>query len=169
MIDFTKAIEARQRQDSVWVDGTEYKIHTEFYWWVLFGRMIIKSRPVIEYDIFYIWNPPENKTMGFEELKKFYINEQPLPHPSKKENDILSVEWKIDSEYIRAAFLQQYGIDLLTQDLHWHCFTALFKALKDTAMNDIISARLYDGKNKDMISSRESWQIANPQTRKRTK
>jgi len=164
MIDFTKS--DRRRQDSVCVNGTEYKIHTKFFWWVLFGRMIIKKHPLADYDQFYKF-PDENldRQAGFEQLMKFYINEQPLPHPSKEKADAIAVEWKIDSEYIRAAFLQQYGIDLLTADIHWHCFHALFNALKDTVINDIMSARLYKGKGKEMNKLRERWEIPLPKRR----
>ena len=168
MIDFTKSIEARQRRDSVCVNGVDYRIHTEFYWWVLFGRMIIKARPVADYDIFYVWTDETlDRQAGFEQLKKFYANEQPLPHPSNEKSDTIAVEWKIDSEYIRAAFLQQYGIDLLTQDIHWHCFQALFNALKDTVINDIMSARLYKGKNREMNRMKERWVIPAVRARKK--
>jgi len=167
MIDFTKSVKARKRQDSVWVENIEYKIHTEFFHWVAFGRKIIKSKTYDEFDWLYIFGIPDNRQAGFEQLMKFYINEQPLPHPTKEKNNVISIEWKIDSEYIRAAFLQQYGIDLLVTDLHWHCFTALFNALKDTVINDIMSARLYKGKGKEMNKLRERWVIPVPQKRNR--
>jgi hypothetical protein len=183
MIDFTKSAEARQRQNSVSVMGTEYAIHTEFYWWVLFGRMIIKDHTYGDYDIFYkndvkkekggllsrcekLNNPPslipDDRESGFNELIKFYKNEQPLPHDTGEKTDIIGVDWKIDSEYIRAAFLEKYRIDLLTTDCHWHDFLALFHALKDTAINDIMSARYYTDKKskKDpFITLKEKWEL----------
>jgi len=168
MIDFTKSVEARKKPDTVCVNGVDYKIHTEFFYWVLFGRMIIKTRPIDEYDQFYIF--PDNnldRVAGFEQLKKFYENEQPLPHASKEKADTIAVEWKMDSEYIRAAFLQQYGIDLLTTDLHWHCFMALFNALTGTVMNDIMSARLYKGKGKEANKLKARWVIPLPNGKSR--
>lgn len=36
-----------------------------------------------------------------------------------------------DADYIFAAFMQQYGIDLTIVDLHWWKFRALFKSLND--------------------------------------
>jgi hypothetical protein len=143
MIDFTKSIEARQRQNSVWVDDVEYEIRTEFFHWVWFGRRIIKSPRYSDFDLLYKFTIPENRITGFNELLKFYRNEQPLPHDTGEKSCIIGMDWKIDSEYIRAAFLQHYRIDLLITDIHWHDFLALFNALKETMINDIISARYY--------------------------
>jgi hypothetical protein len=163
MIDFTKSAEARQRQNSVSVMGTEYAIHTDFNWWVLFGRMIIKSGYTYgDFDIFYPFTIPDDRIKGYGELYRFFVNEQPLPHDTGEKTDVIGVDWKIDSEYIRAAFLEKYNIDLLTHDIHWHDFLALFHALKDTAINDIMSVRYYTDKKskKDpMKLLREKWEL----------
>lgn len=50
-----------------------------------------------------------------------------------------------DDEYIYAAFLEQYGIDLNTDDLHWWKFRALFRSLKeDCLMSKIMMYRAID-------------------------
>lgn len=47
-----------------------------------------------------------------------------------------------DDEYIYAAFLEQYGIDLNTDALHWWKFRALFRSLKeDCLMSKIMMYR----------------------------
>lgn len=47
-----------------------------------------------------------------------------------------------DDEYIYAAFLQQYGIDLVeVEDLHWWKFRAMFKALTDCQFVKIMGYR----------------------------
>ena len=38
--------------------------------------------------------------------------------------------YQLDADLIYAAFLDQYGVDLATEDLHWWKFRALFDALK---------------------------------------
>jgi hypothetical protein len=165
VIDFTCSIRARQRDNSVCVDGKDYEIHTEFFHWVLFERKLIKWNGDYNSldklcDYLYKYCIPENRQAGLEELKKFCRNEQPLPHPTGEKSNVMGVDWKIDSEYIRAAFKQQYDIDLLTTDLHWHDFLGYFNALKDTVINDIMSARYSKEKKGFMKEQRERWKLA---------
>jgi hypothetical protein len=175
MIDFSKSIEARKRQNSVWVENIEYVIHTGFYHWICFSRKFESWQKegretfnLEELDYLYVWNPPENKLAGYEELCKFYRNEQPLPRETGKEGDIETVDWIIDSERIRAAFLLTYHIDLLTTDLHWHDFHGLFMALF-SPLKEVVEARLYKTpektkdfeKRNDEINKqkREMWKL----------
>lgn len=47
-----------------------------------------------------------------------------------------------DDDYIYAAFIEQYGIDLAEDDLHWWKFRALFKSLSDSCkISKIMSYR----------------------------
>jgi len=59
--------------------------------------------------------------------------------------------------------MQQYGINILEKDLHWHDFLALFYGLRETKINDIMSARYYTkpGKSKrdPMEEMREAWKL----------
>lgn len=58
-----------------------------------------------------------------------------------------------DGWLIYAAFLSQYGIDLLKEEIHWHKFLTLFKALsKEHKLFDVIFYRtvnLADIKDKE--------------------
>jgi len=170
MIDFRKTIKNRQRQGLVVVNGVEHKIHTEFCFWVSFAKKIEEwnrtgeAPGYDEFDYLYASPVPDDRAAGYEELLKFYRNEQKLPNKVGKESSIRAVDWVIDSEYIYAAFLQQYGIDLIKTDLHWHNFLALFNALTGTKMNEIISARFYDKNEKRKYEelqeeSREMWAL----------
>lgn len=50
-----------------------------------------------------------------------------------------------DAPYIYAAFLQQYGIDLTVEDMHWWKFKALFRSLsEDTKFVQIVGYRSID-------------------------
>lgn len=40
-------------------------------------------------------------------------------------------DYQYDADYIYAAFLQQYGIDIETDRIHWWKFKAMFKSLSD--------------------------------------
>ena len=166
----------RSRQDRVWIDGQDYLIHTEFYHWIAFGKKFenmhregIEKFSLCDLDYLYKvitldgvnYGIPENKLAGYEELCKFYNNEQPLPRPIGKTN-IIGIDWLIDSEYIYSAFLQQYGIDLIKTDLHWHDFLSLFNGLRETKLNDIMSSRFYTNtksKKDPMEESRKAWEL----------
>nr|DAE76692.1 MAG TPA: hypothetical protein [Caudoviricetes sp.] len=57
--------------------------------------------------------------------------------PQKK-----SFSYEYDADYIYAAFMSAYGIDLATSNLHWWQFRALFRALpEDTQIVKIIGYR----------------------------
>ncbi len=61
--------------------------------------------------------------------------------------------FKEDGRLIYAAFLSQYGIDLLDEPLHWHKFLALFSALKgEHKLFDVVKIR---GMNLSEIKDRE--------------
>lgn len=50
-----------------------------------------------------------------------------------------------DAPYIYAAFMQQYGIDITVEDIHWWKFRALFKSLtEDTKFVQIVGYRSID-------------------------
>ena len=69
---------------------------------------------------------------GKEEIKS---NEEEAEEESdfkKKNKRIYSFDY--DSDYIYAAFLECYGIDLTSTDMHWWKFKSLFKALNDDCM-----------------------------------
>ena len=60
------------------------------------------------------------------ELMKFYANPNSTPSSSVSSSDDDIVDMIEDGEYIYASFIKDYGIDLLTVDMHWHVFKALF-------------------------------------------
>jgi hypothetical protein len=49
----------------------------------------------------------------------------------KSSSQIKVISFEHDAEYIYAAFLDQYGIDLQETKMHWWKFSALFHSLKD--------------------------------------
>jgi hypothetical protein len=159
MIDFSGA--DRRRPSSVWVRGVEYPIKTDFYLWIKFGRMMEGRKTVSpeEFDFLYEWEIPGDREAGFPELLKFYENRQPLPRPTGKASGVIPYDWKLDSEYIYAAFMQQYGINLVTANLHWFDFRALFNGLVNTKLNDIISARYGKETKGPPAEIRRAWEI----------
>lgn len=56
--------------------------------------------------------------------------------------DDVYYDFAYDAEYIYAAFMQQYGIDLTSAKMHWWKFKALFRGLTDqTRFRQIVSYR----------------------------
>jgi hypothetical protein len=159
MIDFSGA--DRRRPSSICVSEVEYPIKTDFYLWIHFGQMIEGRKTIAleEADFLYQWKAPEDREAGFRELTKFYENRQPLPRPTGKAEDVVPYDWKLDSEYIYAAFMQQYRIDLVTANLHWFDFCALFNGLANTRLNDIISARHGKDAKGPLAEMRWAWEI----------
>lgn len=133
----------RYRQSSIWVDGVEYEIKTPFPYWIAFGNKIKDYKSIDEFNPIYKDSIPANKEAGLLELFKFFIDDQPLPRNMGDELNIEIIDWIIDSEYIYAAFLSQYNIDLELEDIHWHKFRSLFKSLKGHVINDIMSYRTW--------------------------
>lgn len=57
----------------------------------------------------------------------------------------LPYRFDVDFPYIYAAFLESYGIDLITvKYLHWWKFKWLFRSLRDCKFSEIVSYRMAD-------------------------
>jgi len=179
VIDFSKSVLARGRQDSVTVGGREFRIRTEFFHWVGFERMRRTAESPEEFDRFYAGAVPEDRAEGLKQLDLFHADEQPLPHPEHCErSDVAAWDWLADSEYIAARFLEVYGIDLeREEEMHWHRFLGLFRALLTDAVA-IVSARLHrsedergpeDGYDRHMERQRDAWWISGTKPAKRAR
>lgn len=129
--------------DCVEIDGGTFYINTDFRVWVKIELLFSDDVPEgyrlplalgLAFDVI-----PENKEEAAEALLAFYSggkNTEKKPSGKKKKSRrnrrIYSFEY--DSEYIYAAFLQAYGIDLADVQMHWFKFKALFAALPDECL-----------------------------------
>ena len=176
MIDFAKSVEARQRQSTVWVGDVEYNIRTAFFHWLNFRKIHeeldregVKEFDPSLFDWLYVSGIPDDKVAGYRELEKFYVNEQPLPNDTGKQGNVIALDYSIDSERIYAAFKKEYGVDLLSTDLHWHCFQSLFNSLF-WDLGKVVEARLYKEKpdkfEKLCGENRTMWKITPPESKK---
>ena len=157
--------------DTVSVLGSDYKIKTEFHWWIRFSQLL-KNKEIKKYtdcDFLYADKKPENRVLGFSELTKFLRPERTLPRATGKQSDRIIVDFDEDANLIYCAFLEQYGIDLLDEKthLHWWKFNALFDGLHGTKLNEIMGYRSFDENDKTserqtLIELREAWSIDVP-------
>ena len=127
--------------DAVEISGVDYRINTGFRTAVLFELMM-------QDDFFYpaekqdmalkLFFPvcPDDVNAAMRAIIWFYEggdrkkNSRELR--KRRGNHRLIYSYDHDDQYIYAAFLQQYGIDLTSAKLHWWQFRALFLALDDT-------------------------------------
>lgn len=129
--------------DCIEIGGEIFHINTDFRVWVKIELLFSDDVPEgyrlplalgLAFDVI-----PENKEEAAEALLAFYSggkNTEKKPSGKKKKSRknrrIYSFEY--DSEYIYAAFLQAYGIDLADVKMHWFKFKALFAALPDECL-----------------------------------
>jgi len=141
---------------SVEVEGIFYPIKTDFRYWLMFARLLEDEKAVIdEADFLYEGLIPQDKKEGFNKLVEFYSPKKELPRNLGGSSGEKVIDYDIDADYIYAAFMEVYGIDLMATDkqgkiipMHWHKFLALFSALHDTKLNEIIGYRSYDENDK---------------------
>lgn len=144
MIDFTSAL-----PNAVTVNGRAFFIKTDFRVWLKFDRDLdesgiesVKLENILE-------NPLEVPEMeeieGFVNgIMEFYVNKNELPRSTGNGGERV-LDYYMDGDYIYAAFLEQYGIDLVDIEyLHWHKFQALIRGISDnTMLGKIMSYRGY--------------------------
>ena len=124
---------------SVEIDNEQYEINSDFRTAIIF-EMLMQDDEVNEYDkiltaleLFY---PviPTNLQEAIDKIMWFYagdtIQSKGLGKGVTKSEQQYNYEY--DADYIFAAFLDQYGIDLNEIEyMHWWKFKALFKNLKE--------------------------------------
>lgn len=129
-----------QLPENVEIGGVEYPIRSDFRTSILFELLIqddemdAKDKIMPALNLYYP-EIPQNISEAVDKLLWFYRcgkNTDDIRNDSGNAegapNKVYSFEY--DDDYIYAAFLEQYGIDL--QDvkyLHWWKFRALFKSL----------------------------------------
>lgn len=157
MIDLTR----KALPNTVTVDGKAFSINTDFRVWIRFEIDLAKRAQPIE--VGYIFRSEIPKACSIEELLEFARPRDELPRIIGHGSGDPVIDYEYDSDYIYAAFRGQYGIDLLTEDMHWHVFLALIKGLNDsTRMREIMGYRSYskDTKNVDQYERlKMAWRI----------
>lgn len=165
MIDLKKA----KLPQAIDVGGSLYRIHTDYrYFLRLREHLAEKDVKAGDLDYMYIKEKPLDRLAGVKALIAFMTPPQELPRRTSDDNGEIVLDFAIDADYIYAAFMEQYGIDLLTARLHWYSFNALLHGLHDTELNNIINARLYkpSGRNDEYEKTKqrqyEAWRLPQP-------
>ena len=152
---------------SVEINDLEYEINSNFRTSILFELLmqndeindeekILKSLELYYNEVPHDLNEAISKIQWFYSCGKYVESDDKSNRNKSSENgsNIKVYDFNYDSEYIYAAFLDQYGIDLEEiKYLHWWKFKALFNSLKDD--NKIVKIMGYRGVKLNTIKDEE--------------
>ena len=160
MIDLTQ----RALPDTVMVDGRAFLIKTDYRIWIRFMQEAAKGKP---FDCSYVFVADFPPYIPITALLEFAQPPKELPRQTEH-NDAIVLDYKIDGDLIYAAFWEQYGIDLIETDLHWHKFIALLNGINETtALAKVMGYRSYKKgqKTKDPYQQmKRAWEIIPPRS-----
>jgi hypothetical protein len=122
--------------ETVCIDGVDVRINSDFRTGVLFEQLMFDDdcpesvKPDVALRLFY---PviPLNRQKAIDKLVWFYRGGD-VAESNGSGSGSRCYDFDHDDVYFYAAFLQQYGIDLTRDRLHWWQFRALFLALTDS-------------------------------------
>lgn len=156
MIDLTK----KALPNTILVGGRAFSINTDYRIWMRFEIELLNSNGK-DLDVSYIFRSEMPHSVYIPELLAFSRPKDILPRDIGGEK-VVAYDFEYDSDYIYAAFMGQYGIDLLDIDnLHWHKFLALFKGLNEsTRLREIMGYRCYSKSEKKDIDQYEKLRMA---------
>lgn len=146
--------------DFILVQGEKYSIKTDFPTWIQFEEVMLNR----DLDIYskitaalkLCFDPEKCKRLPpsidgiLPGMYNFFLcgreTRPRCPEKGSGRRNQRIFSYSEDAEYIYAAFLEQYGIDLCTsRNLHWWRFSALFKGLNENVrLMKIISYRSID-------------------------
>lgn len=149
--------------ESVIIDNVEYEIRSDFRTSIIFESLMYdnslsdEQKIVSALELYYV-NCPHNIDQAIEKMLWFYRGGKDIVASKNKKNGGKSVnriyDFEYDDDYIYAAFLDQYSIDLQDIDyLHWWKFKAMFKSLKED--NEIVKIMGYRSINLSEIDDKK--------------
>lgn len=144
MIDLRK----RELPDTIVVDGSSFRIKTDFRYWIEFSERIKDGTATIIDLSFVLDDVPAltlllNQDEFLKALYVFYNNPNSTPKNTGNDKEQV-VDYILDGEYIVGSFYNAYHIDLTSVEMHWHLFKALFVSLPDDCMiKKIMGYRAY--------------------------
>lgn len=152
------------------VNGAEYPIRSDFRTFILF-EILLMDGDHSRYEkidigcalVYEEGNLPPDRDEAFKMALWFYR----CGHEGKAGGNVEQTYcFEREDDLIFSAFYQQYGIDLTEVEyMHWWKFRALFSALRDTVISDLISARSYTGTEKSRLELKRKAALPQIQTK----
>lgn len=144
------------------IEGIEYEINSDFRTSMLFELLMMddeiddKNKIIQSLELFY-QVLPSNIDLAIEKMLWFYRCGKEIivkKGTAKGKSSTNIYDFDYDDDYIYAAFLDQYGVDLQDIDyLHWWKFKAMFKSLKED--NEIVKIMSYRAMDLSNIKDKE--------------
>lgn len=148
--------------------GFSVSIHTSFRVWIEFERRLIDEH-MVWLGIFPNGKAPSDDGW-IQAAIDFWRSENATPRMTRPPSNVRLIDYIEDGDHIVASFQQAYGIDLTTEDMHWHRFKALLSGLPDdTKLAKIMGYRDYNEveakrKHEDfMKEQRAAWSLPLPE------
>lgn len=127
------------------LSGVLAPVRTDFRVWMqieqLLGDDDLTPKQRAMQALVLCYERPEDLADGFEAFQGvlwFFRCGQPRDKRMEKRAEAVGIkriyDYDQDAELFYAAFMEQYGIDLCTVNLHWWQFKALFHGLKDDTL-----------------------------------
>lgn len=149
---------------TITIDNKEYEINSDFRTSILFELLMQDSsvddgdKIIMALNLYYEDIPPKQYWKeAIEKILWFYRCGKDIElskGKGKGKSDIQIYSFEHDDDYIYAAFIDQYGIDLHDIDqLHWWKFKAMFKSLKEN--NEIVKIMKYRSMDLSKIKDKE--------------
>ncbi|MCX4257650.1 MAG: Gp15 family bacteriophage protein [Oscillospiraceae bacterium] len=159
MISFTAELPR-----AIVIDGAAYAINTDYRIMADFEMKIanadMSDRTAFAKDLFetvsalFIDVPHAGAQQIIEGVLWYYrCGNEPRETSVTPRSNNRYYDYSEDSDYIYAAFMQQYGDDLLTSKMHWWEFRAKFMAL--TEATEFVKIMQYRGTDVSKIKCRE--------------
>ena len=137
---------------SLEINGKSYKIASDHRTGILFAEMIEDpditdeeklNTTALLYFGSYPFETWEDWTEAYRQILWFYrCGKDPEDETKNGGSSVDAFSFEYDADYIYAAFLSAYGIDLTVQTLHWWQFMALLRAIPgETELSKIIGYR----------------------------
>lgn len=165
------------KPSEILIGEDQYPIKTDFATWIKFDAILrdenIKTDGYILFElikrlVFVSDIPQEDIEIILKALFDFYN----LNRTQKEFKGALAKEqiydFREDWNYIFAAFMQQYSINLYDcESMHWFEFKALFDCLKGTTFNTVMDIRGMDlndvseDKRKELSYQKEYYSLGN--------
>ena len=152
--------------DSLTIAGTRYPINTDFRIWIKFENLLTdggkSDDEVLDAVLTLIFcnriPPSEHIREATDSILWFYkCGKEISGKGGSGNNDVFSYDY--DDGYIVAAFKEQYGINLNSEDLHWWQFHAYMLALSEnTEFVKIMGYRAIEINQKMSSSQRNFYQ-----------
>lgn len=137
---------AQQLPTTVEIDGTEYPINWDFRAAVQFEILLEEetddAQIVFQMLSIFYGDVPENILAAVNKALEFYAGGEEKEKNQEKTGKTKPYSFRVDWDYLYAAFLEQYGIDLQDAPLHWWKFRAMFQSLSsNTKFGEIVGYR----------------------------